>query len=132
MKNLFVTGSLLAALGVMLGAFGAHSLKASLEPEQLQIFETGVKYQMYHSLALIILSIAGNQYYTSSLRISARFFLAGIILFSGSLYLLSCCQLLGIESWKSVLGPLTPLGGLCFICGWIGLTIYSLKYPFKK
>ena len=128
MNRLFIlSGSALAALAVVLGAFGAHALKANLEPEQLQVFETGVKYQFYHSLALILLGILFEKFNSQATVYSGYFFLAGILFFSGSLYLLSTKSLLGIESWK-FLGPVTPLGGLCFILGWILLFISVFKH----
>ncbi len=125
MNRLFLaSGSALAALAVILGAFGAHALKARMEPDQLQVFETGVKYQMYHALALIFLGIIFEKFNSSTTLYSGYFFLAGIIFFSGSLYLLSARDILGISSWK-FLGPVTPLGGLCFVIGW-GMLLFSI------
>jgi uncharacterized membrane protein YgdD (TMEM256/DUF423 family) len=127
MNRFFIaSGSALAALGVILGAFGAHALKSRLDAGQLQVFETGVKYQMYHALALILLGILFEKFNTSTMIWSGYFFLAGIIFFCGSLYLLSTKSILGIESWK-FLGPITPLGGLCFIAGWVLLLLSVLK-----
>ncbi len=127
-KAFLISGSSLAALGVILGAFGAHALKDKLQPEQIQIFETGVRYQMYHSLALIFLFLAGDKLQSSWLVYSGWFLIIGVILFSGSIYLLACRELLGIDSWKSVLGPITPFGGLSLIVGWGCLIISALKY----
>lgn len=128
MHKLFLSiASVTGALAVVIGAFGAHALKAKLSPEQLQVFETGVKYQFYHTFAILTVGVLLNIYQnSSSLTYSGWAFLAGIILFSGSLYLLSCKGLLGIESWKW-LGPVTPLGGLCFITGWALMLISILK-----
>jgi len=113
-------GALLGGLAVALGAFGAHALKARLTPEKLVTFETGVRYHFYHSLALlaagtlqIILPGAGM------LTLSGWLFIAGIVLFSGSLYWLA----LGGPRW---LGPVTPLGGLALIAGWIVLALAAL------
>ena len=132
MPRIFLcSGSLLAALAVITGAFGAHALKSRLSTENLQIFETAVRYQMYHSFALIAIFLLSDKLNSSFLNYSGIFFVAGILLFSGSVYLLSCRELLGIEGWKNVLGPLTPLGGLCFVCGWICIVIASLKYNIK-
>ena len=114
----------LAALAVVLGAFGAHALKAKLEPDQLQVFETGVKYQMYHSLALIFTGILSTLFKSNSIKYAGNLFIAGIILFSGSLYLLSTKEILEIGSMK-FLGPVTPLGGLCFLAGW-GMLLHAL------
>ena len=127
MQKLFLaSGTALAALAVVLGAFGAHALKAKLEPEQLQVFETAEKYQMYHALALLLTGILFERFNSSATLYSGYFFIAGILFFSGSLYLLSAKSILGIESWK-FLGPITPLGGLCFICGWVLLLLAVLK-----
>lgn len=127
-KTFLITGSSLTALGVILGAFGAHALKDKLQPEQIQIFETGVRYQMYHSLALILLFLVSDKLQSSLINYSGWFLIAGIILFSGSIYLLACKELLGIESWKPVLGPITPLGGLSLIIGWGFLVVSAIKY----
>ena len=118
----------MAAFGVILGAFGAHALKDKLQPEQIQIFETGVRYQMYHSLALILLFLVSDKLQSSLINYSGWFLIAGIILFSGSIYLLACKELFGIESWKPVLGPITPLGGLSLIIGWGFLVVSAIKY----
>ena len=127
MKRSFIAaGSALAALAVVFGAFGAHVLKERLDPSQLQVFETAARYQMYHALALILLGILFEKFNSGMTRASGNFFLAGIIFFSGSLYLLSAKTILGIESWK-FLGPVTPLGGLCFITGWVLLLLSVLK-----
>lgn len=118
MNTTFIrTAAILGALAVVLGAFGAHSLEKVLEPKSLQAFETGVRYQFYHALALLAAGMLAERYRTLW---AGRLFIAGIIAFSGSLYLLTTRSVTGIESlvW---LGPVTPLGGLCFIAGWISL-----------
>ena len=122
-----LAGSAMGAVAVILGAFGAHALKARLSPDQLQVFDTGVRYQMYHSLALILLFAIGKNG-SSLLNYSGYLFLAGILLFSGSVYLLSCNEILGLQKMKSVLGPITPLGGLCFISGWVCLFLAALRF----
>lgn len=107
--------SLSGFLGVALGAFGAHALKARLSPEMLTIFETGVRYQMYHCFALLAVGILASQ--LSSLRqltTAGWLFVAGTLIFSGSLYILS---LSGVKTW----GAVTPLGGLCLLAGWLTL-----------
>lgn len=116
MKTWIILGAVLAALAVGLGAFGAHFLKAKILPADLLIFETGVKYHMYHALGLILLGILGLHYGLNMVNISAVLILTGIILFSGSLYLLVFTGL----RW---MGIITPLGGLCFISGWIILAL---------
>lgn len=110
--RLFVLfGAGFAFLAVTLGAFGSHSLKAILEPNMLAVFETGVRYQMYHALALLFVGWACQQFPQASFHIAGWLFAAGIILFSGSLYVLA---LSGVR-W---LGAITPLGGVCFLAGW--------------
>lgn len=109
--------AILGAFSVLLGAFAAHSLKNHLSPEQIDIFQTGVRYQFYHTFAILALGIICIKYQQQFFKYSGIAFLAGIICFSGSLYLLASRFALGIESW-TWLGPITPLGGLFFILGW--------------
>lgn len=125
-KLFFSVGITAAAVGIILGAFGAHALKEKIAVDQLPIFETGVRYQMYHAFALIILALLMDKFNSPMLTYSGYAFIIGIIFFSGSLYLLSTRVLLGIESWK-FLGPITPLGGLCFITGWILMLFAVVK-----
>jgi uncharacterized membrane protein YgdD (TMEM256/DUF423 family) len=119
-KKFLQLGAILGALAVGIGAFGAHGLKPHLSPYQIEIFEKGVQYQFYHALALLatgllLLQSPGN----SRLRWAGWLFVAGIVFFSGSLYLLACRDLIVIPvAW---VGPVTPLGGLCFLGGWIAL-----------
>ncbi len=113
----FSAGAILAAIGVTLGAFGAHALQARLTADRLGTFETGVRYQMYHSIGLLAAGLAIGHWSTSSWPIIAGWlFLAGIILFSGSLYLL-------VFTDRRWLGAITPLGGIAFIAGWICLAL---------
>lgn len=114
------------AFSVILGAFTVHSLKLNLAQEQLQIFETGVRYQFYHTFALIIVGILIEKKLNKILICSGMSFIVGIIFFSGSLYLLSVKTIIGIENtyW---LGPITPLGGLFFIFGWFLLLFGILR-----
>ncbi|MGK0381668.1 MAG: uncharacterized membrane protein YgdD (TMEM256/DUF423 family) [Flavobacteriales bacterium] len=107
-------------ISVVLGAFAAHGLKSKLSETLLNTFQTGVQYQMYHSIALILLAILYRQVPQSLLFYSAGFMFAGIILFSGSLYMLALTQL----KW---FGPITPIGGVCFIVGWALLIAAALK-----
>ena len=109
-----------AMLSVVMGAFAAHGLKSRLSDNLLSTFQTGVQYQMYHSLALILLVILYRQMPQALLVYSAGFMFAGIILFSGSLYMLALTQI----KW---FGPITPIGGLCFIVGWALLAAAALK-----
>ena len=108
----FIAGSLLGFLAVAFGAFGAHGLKIYLDTSQLITFETAVRYQMYHSLALLAVALAYTKWPGKGLIISGWMFIVGIILFSGSLYALS---LSGVRS----LGMITPFGGLVLLSGWL-------------
>ncbi|RMA66340.1 DUF423 domain-containing protein [Ulvibacter antarcticus] len=117
-KKIVVVACILAAITIGLGAFGAHGLKEMLSQESLSTFETGVRYQMYHSLAILILGLS-TQIPSKVKKIVFWFFLFGIIFFSGSIYLLSIKQLLSFN--VSFLGPITPIGGLLFILGWLRL-----------
>lgn len=113
----FLFGSLFAGLGVVLGAFGAHALKAKIPPQRLESFETGVRYQMYHALALLGAAFALSNWNTSGWLIASGWaFIAGILLFSGSLYILTFT---GKRAW----GAVTPFGGLAFILGWVCLAL---------
>lgn len=125
-KKLFFIGCLSAALSVALGAFGAHGLKSLLAAEQLQTFETAVRYQFYHSFALLFAAWVLGQYGSKWAQYAAYAFLCGILCFSGSLYLLANRSWLGIEGW-TWLGPITPLGGLLFIIGWVCLAVAVRK-----
>lgn len=111
----FSIGAISAFIGVAAGAFGAHGLKSRLDADMLAVFETGVRYQMYHAFALVVAAWALTRWPGQLVTMSGWFFLAGTILFSGSLYLLS---LTGVR-W---LGAITPLGGLAFLAGWLCLT----------
>ncbi|HUF43116.1 MAG TPA: DUF423 domain-containing protein [Verrucomicrobiae bacterium] len=107
----FTAGSLMAFLAVGLGAFGAHSLKDRLSPDMLNIFEVGVRYHMYHALGLLAVSWAISRWPESNLNAAGWAFIVGIVIFSGSLYILS---IFGVR-W---LGAVTPLGGIAFLIGW--------------
>lgn len=112
-KIILLTGSILGALSVMIGAFGAHGLRNVLEAHQrLETFETAVKYQFYHTLAILFIGILMNRVPGKMMEYAALSMLAGILIFSGSLYVLS---LTGITRW----GAVTPFGGLLFIIGWV-------------
>jgi uncharacterized membrane protein YgdD (TMEM256/DUF423 family) len=115
-------GAGLALLAVVLGAFAAHGLKAVLDAQQLTLFETASRYQMYHALALLAVGmmLTNPQFSRSLLKLAALAFILGIILFSGSLYLLA---LVGV-SW---LGAITPLGGIAFLVGWLVMMVAALK-----
>jgi uncharacterized membrane protein YgdD (TMEM256/DUF423 family) len=124
-KRIILTAAILGILAVSLGAFGAHALKVRVSAEALGLWKTGVEYHFYHTLALLFLGLApaGNPRYV---RISSYCMLAGIVLFSGSLYLLALREVLG-SGYGSILGPVTPVGGLLFILGWFYLILIALK-----
>lgn len=116
-KIFLLLGSLNAMLAVILGAFGAHALKAKLGSELLTVYQTAVQYHFYHALGLLTIGVLILLMPTNTLlKYSGGVMLAGIVLFSGSLYLLSVTGLRG-------LGAITPVGGLCFIAGWLLLAI---------
>ena len=112
----FILGAMTAFVGVAAGAFGAHGLKSQISAEMLSIFEVGVRYQMYHAFALIAAAWVQAQWPSAIVTSGGWFFVAGIFLFSGSLYLLSWTGL----KW---LGAITPLGGLAFLVGWACLAL---------
>ena len=119
-RTFLLLGGMLGFLGVALGAFGAHGLRNWLSAEMLAVFETGVRYQMYHALAILIVAAAIGHIGNARLLAAAGWsFFAGILLFSGSLYALA---LTGV----AVLGALTPIGGLLFLIGWGCLAVFAL------
>ncbi|MDO8367464.1 MAG: DUF423 domain-containing protein [Saprospiraceae bacterium] len=131
--NFLRIGSLFGALAVAIGAFGAHGLKPHLSEYQITIFEKGVQYQFYHVLAILAVGILLRQSPDNQwLRRAGWLFVAGIVGFSGSLYLLACRDLLAFPvTWA---GPVTPLGGLCFLAAWgiLAITGNKLKVASDK
>ncbi|MFT4152860.1 DUF423 domain-containing protein [Parafilimonas sp.] len=125
-KSYLIIAAFLGALSVMLGAFGAHGLKGKMPEDGLAIFETAVKYQFYHVFALLAAAIVNQFIPGSLLSWSGRCFVAGIVLFSGSLYLLSYFKMIG-NTQMNWLGAVTPFGGLCFIAGWLLLAFAAIK-----
>ncbi len=119
--------SAILLIAVAFGAFGAHGLKARLQPDALSQWHTGVNYQFYHGLALLFLSGFGEKITSKQVRWARLFFLLGILCFSGSLYLLSTREVLGVQDITPVLGPITPVGGLFFMAGWVVLLITALR-----
>ncbi len=121
-RKILLWGLVLALLSVVLGAFGAHALKNMVPADKVAIFETGVRYQFLHAIALILLSFYLQQHFSilenhKGLGWSSNYFLLGILCFSGSLYLLTF-QTLCSFNYSKLIGPVTPLGGLFFILGW--------------
>jgi uncharacterized membrane protein YgdD (TMEM256/DUF423 family) len=107
-------------LAVAAGAFGAHGLQGHLDPHAMQVFETGARYQMYHALAIGLAAFAARDAAASYAQTAAGFFLGGIVLFSGSLYLLAL-------TGNKALGIVTPFGGLAFLIGWSALALAAFK-----
>ena len=120
-RTSLILAAIFGGLGVALGAFGAHALRDRLAAEMLAIFETGVRHQMYHALALFGVAFAAARWPTSALPVAAGWlFAAGILVFSGSLYVLAVS---GVRWW----GAVTPIGGVALIAGWICLLIVALR-----
>ena len=120
-RTFFILASILSGLAVALGAFGAHALKARLSPDMLQIFETGVRYHFYHALALGLVVVAMQYWPKTNLpTIAGWLFIVGIVIFSGSLYILSTS---GVRWW----GAITPIGGVAFIAGWACLALAAWR-----
>ena len=118
-RTFLLLGAVLGFLGVAFGAFGAHGLRSRLSPDMLAVFETGVRYQMYHVFALLIVSAAiGHLGHARLLAMAGWFFFAGILIFSGSLYALALTS-------TGVLGAITPVGGLALLAGWACLAFFA-------
>jgi uncharacterized membrane protein YgdD (TMEM256/DUF423 family) len=124
-KKIIITASIFGMLAVIAGAFGAHGLTVYLDQKQLDIWHTAVQYQFYHTFALLFLSTFAH---SKNKLISASYllFTLGIIFFSGSLYLVACEGLLKLDLPTAVF-IITPVGGLCFILGWLMLLLAALK-----
>jgi uncharacterized membrane protein YgdD (TMEM256/DUF423 family) len=121
MDKFNIIGGVFALLAVVFGAFAAHSLKSQISEDSIKSFETGVRYMMYHGLAIIILSTLNIE----GKNLILKFFLFGTILFSGSIFLLSTQLLTNLK--LTFLGPVTPIGGSLLIIGWIIFIFYSIK-----
>ena len=128
-RKIFLTAAVLGITAIILGAFGAHALKKVLTETQLQSFETGVRYQMYHVVALLITGVLMNKAASPKqqklLRKAGLFFIDGIVLFSGSLYFIVAKPFLGIEGLPWV-GVITPMGGLLWMVAWVLLALSQL------
>jgi len=120
-RTFIALGSINAALAVILGAFGAHALKARISPEMLSVYHTASQYHFYHALGMLLIGALASQFRTGgALQLSGFLMLAGIVLFSGSLYLLAVTGV----TW---LGAITPLGGVAFIAAWVVLAYAALR-----
>ena len=118
-KTFLLLGAIAAFLAVILGAFGAHALRGRLSPGMLAVFQTGVQYHVYHALALILVSAIMGRMSGWLIQTAGWCFVAGIVLFSGSLYLLAATGV-------TVLGAITPIGGLAFLIGWACLAFAAI------
>ncbi len=131
-KRFIIIGCLLGAASVIIGAFGAHILKKILTESDLEIYKTGVEYQFYHTFAILITGILSRYTDKSWTNIAGWLFVAGTILFSGSLYLLAVAKSFELEAMTPLLGPMTPIGGLLFIGGWLSLLFAAIKYKHRS
>ncbi|HEX7047409.1 MAG TPA: DUF423 domain-containing protein [Gammaproteobacteria bacterium] len=122
MRTLLIAGALLMAAGVVLGAFGAHALKGRLDPEMLAVWQTAVQYHLVHALGMVVIAMAALHWQNAQFAIAGWLLLAGILLFSGSLYVLALTEV----RW---LGAITPLGGVAFILGWLWLAWAASRLP---
>lgn len=118
-RTFLLAGAIAGFVGVALGAFGAHALRARLTAEMLAVFETGVRYQMYHALALLVVALGAARFDGWLIRSAGWLFVLGIVLFSGSLYAL-------VLTGVSRLGIVTPFGGMAFLAGWVCLALVAL------
>jgi len=127
MRNLFLRfGSLLALIALALGALGSHALEELLEPERIETFEIGVRYHFYHAFATLFVALMLNFGKKPLLILSGWLFIIGVFLFSGSIYLLALQDVINSLP-VSILGPLTPIGGVLFMAGWIVLFLSSFQ-----
>lgn len=127
-RSIYKTGTSLAGVTVILGAFGAHALKEVISPEMLQVFETGIKYQFIHSIAIILIAAMLRYIDERIARIAFTLFIVGITFFCGSIYLLSTRQIL-LGNAIQWIGFITPLGGLSLIGGWFVLAVKGYQIP---
>ncbi|WP_428330928.1 DUF423 domain-containing protein [Mucilaginibacter sp.] len=127
-RKIIITAAVFGALAVIAGAFGAHGLEGKLTPKSFEVWHTAVQYQFYHVFALLFLSTL-TRYKTGLVKNCYNLFTLGVILFSGSLYLLAFSQMF---NWQvmNFIGPVTPLGGLLLIGGWVTLGIAALTNKF--
>jgi uncharacterized membrane protein YgdD (TMEM256/DUF423 family) len=127
MKPWLILSSVYGLTAVVLGALGAHALKGVLSPESLDAFKTATQYQLIHAVALAVAAFAIGQGMTA-LRPVALLWTLGVLLFSGSIYLLTCHAQLSLPKWR-FLGPVTPVGGLLMILGWAWLLVCAIRLP---
>ena len=119
-RNFLMLGALSGAISVSAGAFGAHALRDKVEPRLLEVFETAARYQMYHALALLAVGLIASRWPSGVLNTAGWLFVAGTVVFSGSLYAMTFT---GVRA----LGAITPIGGVCFIAGWVCLAVAASR-----
>lgn len=124
-NKIILVGALLGALAVSAGAMGAHALKDVLVGEYQSYYEKAVFYQFVHSFLMILIGIMGDK--ISGAKLPAILSIVGVLFFSGSLYLFSLQEVIGLGAFKKVLGPITPIGGLCFIGAWLTVGFKALR-----
>ena len=124
-KRILITALLFIVVAIIFGALGAHALEKVLSTQKLASYEVGVKYQMYHGIAILAL-IALSDKINISLKIVFRLLISGVLVFSGSIYMLVFQELIGIKLGM-IFGPLTPIGGVLMIAGWLVLLVKLLK-----
>ncbi|MCB1102365.1 MAG: DUF423 domain-containing protein [Kiritimatiellae bacterium] len=126
MRTLLILGSFYGLSGVILGAFGAHALKARIDPSQLLSYETGVRYQLIHAVLILVLALWSRQYPAPLLQAAGYVMAGGVALFSFSIYLLATRTLTGLTGW-AWLGPVTPIGGGLMIIGWSLILVWAIQ-----
>jgi len=129
-RRFLLLATLSGFFAVALGAFGAHILKKILTPDEVQIFETGVRYQFYHTGALFFSAFLSRYVGHRWTDIAGWLFVLGIFFFSGSLYFLAASEAFQLDSLTTILGPMTPIGGVFFMGGWLAL--FRASFDYKK
>jgi uncharacterized membrane protein YgdD (TMEM256/DUF423 family) len=124
-KQIIITAAVFGALAVIMGAFGAHSIQGLISAKNLEVWHTAVQYQFYHVFALLFLALL-KPVKPGQVKAIYYLFSLGILFFSGSLYLLACRDVLN-WGWLPIMGPITPIGGLLFIAGWITLAVAAFR-----
>ena len=130
-KQLMISTGISGMIAVMLGALGAHKLQDLLSPDSLAAFKTGVYYQLFHTVALLAVLIWAKLFANKKILYAAYFFIVGIVLFSGSIYLLSTLSLHQLN-WVKIFGPITPLGGIAFILAWFFVVLAAFEISDTK
>ena len=130
-KKWLFAGCIIVAISIILGAFGAHALREVLNQKQLAVFETGVRYSMYQGLAFLVLPFLFNKINATD-KVVFRLMLLGIILFAGSIFCLTLCDIQHAEGLKKAFGPITPIGGSLLIIGWLIAAFKVMKWNNGK